>query len=598
MMNQKPRPYREITIPAMVFGVIFGVLLTACFTYAGLLMGFTIGGSAVAAILGFGVLRGVLGKGTIVENNINQTIASAINITTPGVIFTIPAFYLMGIDFNPYIVCLAAIAGALLGILFIIPIRKQMIDLERLRFPTGTAVATVLKSPGAGVEKSVLLLIGMIVSAGVYFLSQFPIRFYNDSYLFGIPFGIIPSEVDLRPYFGLPPDIVNIWAISMFSLGAGFISGRPGLVVLAGGILAYWIITPMATLQTWIPSDISVPFHTSRLDEARFDEHVQLGRDISNWVHSQINRPLGIGMLIGGALIGILLSLPAIKASIVSLRRIELKNTSPEELPLKYLLCGIIAAFILLFIATYFTAPIGVFRSLMVAGFGTLWLAFAGVVVAQATGMTDWSPISGMALLGVVIVLMMTNHSVESAIVIGVAIAVAVSCCADMMQDLKTGYMVGAIPIRQQIMELCFCAIGPVVCLTVMTLLWHSFGFGPGKELSAPQAQALQATIESMQGGNVPWAKYLCGAIIAGVLSFTGIPGIGVLMGLSMYLPIEYILPYGLGCFINMSCSRTFGARWVEDKGIPVAAGLLVGEPLIVVCQSILIICQVIQPPG
>lgn len=596
MANQKQ--YREITIPAMIFGVIFGVMLTACFTYAGLLIGFTIGGSAVAAVLGFGVLRGIFRKGTIVETNITQTIASGINITTPGVIFTIPAFYLMGVDFNPYIVCLAAIAGSLLGVLFIIPIRKQMIDLERLRFPTGTAVATVLKSPGAGIEKSIILGIGIIISAFIYFFSQFPILLFNDTHLFGITGSIIPSSIDvgefLRRYINWPPpDVVNVWAISMFSLGAGYISGRPGLVILAGGVLAYWIITPMTVFQSWIPTELSHPFHAST-----GEEHTLLGKEISEWVHGEINRPIGIGMLIGGALTGIILSIPAIKASFKSLRQIELKNATVEELPLKYLVIGVIAAFILLFTATYFTATdLGIGRSLLVAGFGTFWLAFAGIVVAQATGMTDWSPISGMALLGVVIVLFLTNHSVEASIVVGVAIAVAVSMCADMMQDMKTGYLVGATPIRQQYMELCFAFIGPIVSLTVIALLWNSFGFGPGKELSAPQAQALQATIEGMEGGNIPWPKYVGGAIIACLLSFTGIPGIGVLIGLSMYLPIQYILPYGLGCLLNMATHRFYGARFVDGKGIPFAAGLLVGEPLIVVGQSILIIFQVIQPP-
>ena len=162
-----PGPYREVTLPAILLGVFFGVMLVACFTYAGLLIGFTIGGSAVAAILGFGVLRGVMRTGSIVENNINQTIASGINITTAGIIFTVPAFYLMDVEFNPVLVGVAAVAGALLGIFFIIPIRKQMIDLDRLRFPTGTAVAAILKSPGAGVEKSRLLVIGMAISAAV-----------------------------------------------------------------------------------------------------------------------------------------------------------------------------------------------------------------------------------------------------------------------------------------------------------------------------------------------------------------------------------------------------------------------------------------------
>jgi uncharacterized oligopeptide transporter (OPT) family protein len=378
-------PYREVTLPAILLGVFFGVMLVACFTYAGLLIGFTIGGSAVAAILGFGVLRGVMRTGTIVENNINQTIASGINITTAGIIFTVPAFYLMDVPFNPVLVGIAAVAGALLGIFFIIPIRKQMIDLDRLRFPTGTAVAAILKSPGAGVEKSRLLVIGMAISAVVYFLSQVPIRFDETSYFLGITGSLVPASLDLGAALGLPGYIDNVWAVSLFSLGAGFITGRPGLVVLAGGILAYWLITPFAVALGWLPPDLLAAYAAAGGADAR-----GVGAELSEWAHGQINRPIGIGMLIGGALTGIALAAPSIKAALASLRRIDLKTGAPEELPLRYLYVGIAVSLAVLFVATYFTAPIGLGRALLVAVVGTAWLALAGVIVAQATGMTDW----------------------------------------------------------------------------------------------------------------------------------------------------------------------------------------------------------------
>jgi len=589
----RPGPYREITLPAVLLGIVFGVMLVACFTYAGLLIGFTIGGSAVAAILGFGVLRGVLRKGTIVENNINQTIASGINITTAGIIFTIPAFYLMGIEFNAVLVTLGAVAGAMLGIFFIIPIRKQMIDLDRLRFPTGTAVATVLKSPGAGVEKSRLLLGGMAISAGVYFLSQFPVHFGGGGALFGIERGLIPADLDLGRALGMPAYVDNVWAISLFSLGAGFITGRPGLVVLAGGILAYWLITPFAVAKAWLPPEMLERWAAASGDQVRV-----VGTEMSGWAHDWINRPIGIGMLIGGAVTGVALAAPSIKAAFASLRRIDLKSGSAEELPLRALYVGIAVAFVVLFVATYATAPIGVMRSLLVALVGTLWLGLAGIIVAQATGMTDWSPISGLTLISVVLILGMTGNSVPAAILVGAAVCVAIAECADMMQDLKTGYLVGATPIRQQIVEFSFVWIGPIVCLAVIAILWKSFGFGPGHDLTAPQAQALQAAIESVLGGEVPWAKYLGGAVIGGALGLTGVAGLGVLVGLSMYLPLGYILPYGLGCVVQMAFAKSKGLRWVEEKGVPFAAGLLVGEPLVVLLQSVLIITGVIRPPG
>ena len=149
-VDLSPPPYRELTWAAVIFGVLIGAVMTAAFSYVALKLGFTLSGSTVAAILGFAVLRGVLRKGSIVENNINQTVASGVNTASAGVAFTLPALFIMGEDFNVWSVIIAAIAGSFLGMVVIIPLRKQMIEFERLRFPSGIAVASLLKSPGAG----------------------------------------------------------------------------------------------------------------------------------------------------------------------------------------------------------------------------------------------------------------------------------------------------------------------------------------------------------------------------------------------------------------------------------------------------------------
>jgi putative OPT family oligopeptide transporter len=581
-MATTPRrgPCPEITLPAIIVGIVVGILFAACFTYTGMLMGFTISASAIAAIVGFGVLRGLLRGGTILENNINQTIASTINIATPGLIFTVPAFYLMGLheseSFNPVLIGLAATAGALLGILFIIPLRKQMIELDRLRFPSATAVATVLKSPGAGVVKAQLLLVGVVFGAAVTALQQFPERFE-----YWIRFSL-PEEVNLGQVLRMPPYVENVWALSVFSLAAGFISGRPGLVVLAGGVLSYWLVTPVAVNNGWIDATLMEQL-TGPAENLE-----TVGAAVSRWVHANISRPIGIGMLVGGALTGILVAFPSILAALGSLRRVRLRGGGAEELPIKYLYVGVGLAFLLLFFATYSSlTPTNLPRSLFVAAIGTLWLALAGVIVAQATGMTDWSPISGLALIAIVVSLVLTDHSIAAAILIGATVCVAIGEAADMMQDLKTGHLVGSKPIRQQAMELAFVMIGPAVCLATIAMLWISPGFGPDHQLSAPQAQAVQATVQAVAEGTVPWPKYIGGATIGGLLGLSGISGVGVLVGLSMYLPLSNILPYGLGCVIQMVSARIKGERWVEDYGVPLAAGFVVGEPLVVLVKSL-----------
>ncbi len=561
-MSVRNEKYPEVTLAAIVVGTVVGILLVICSTYSGLLMGFTIGGSALAAIVGFGILRGLLGRGTIIENNINQTVASGINIATAGVIFTIPAFYLMDQEFNFALAAASSAAGAALGVLFIIPLRKQMIELDRLRFPTGTAVAAVLRSPGAGVKKAVVLAVGLIVGAVVTALTVA---------------GVLPKTVDLGPLVGSPPYVANVWAVSVFSLGAGYITGAPGLVVLAGGILAYWLVAPLAVEWRWVDPEL-----INQLRHASGPATYQAGAEIAQWIRANINRPIGIGMLVGGALIGVLLSLPSMGGALRGLARAGLKETR-EELPLSVLGLGILAAFVLLVVATKTALPEAELGTVLLIGLlATVWIAMAGLVVAQATGMTDWSPISGLALLSIVVFFLLGKEA-TAAILIGAAVCVAIGECADMMQDLKTGHLVGAVPIRQQVVELAVVAIGPIVCLLVLDVLARGPGIGPDStmKLTAPQAQAVVATIEAVEGGGVPWGKYAGGATVGGLLSLSGFPGLGVLVGLSMYLPLAYILTYGVGCIVQVVTARVVGRQAAEDWGLPFAAGLLAGEPLV-----------------
>jgi len=564
--------YPEITPLSLVVGVGIGLLMTASFSYAALVLGFSTNGSPVAAVLGWGIMRSIFKRGTIVENNIIQTVASGINTATAGVIFTVPILLIRGVDFNIWWVGAATVAGAILGVGFIIPLRKQMLDIDRLRFPSGTAIASVLRSPAEGMKKSRLLVYGILISATVYILTQFP--------RLGLP-QIIPGSVDLGSALGLPPFINNVWAVSLLSVGIGFIAGRNGLFVLAGGILAYWFITPLVISMGWIPSGLH-------------------GAQITSFIHSKMTRPLGIGMLIGGSLISIVLTVPALKATIKSFSKNTFKGIGSDELSIKVLYGVVGAAFTLFFLAAYFTSNIGFFSSLIISIVGTIWLWFAGIIVSQATGMTDWTPISGMSLLAVAILMVfLPKDQIVVAVLIGAAISVAIAECADMMQDLKTGYLVGSKPVKQQTVQLLVAGLGPVVSLTVMMLIWNSGaidpasgnrlpGFGPGTEIEAPQAVALGATIDSIVEGDVPLQKYVAGGLLGALLSLSGIPGLGVIMGIAMYLSIKYILPYGLGSLLNLYVVRKKGKEWAERWGVPFSAGLIVGEALLIIVFALL----------
>lgn len=663
--------YREVTWSAIIFGVIAGVIMNAAITYAGLKIGFTIGGSAIAAVLGFGILRGLLRRGTILETNVAQTIASAVNTSNSGIIFTVPVLFLLGYDItinSPdfWLITLAGVAGALLGTAFIIPLRKQMIDIERLRFPTGTAVAAILKAPGAGAAKSLVLIAGIVIGMAIFLptqetaLGQF-----------------LPESVNVGKWLKLPPQFDLVFAVAPFALGAGYLTGRAGLYVLAGGILAFFFLTPAAFSLGLMPESITA--------EAA-----------PGFGFRSFNRPLGIGLLLGGALMGVLFSLPSIKEALKSVLASKATGGGADELGGRTLGTAVIGAFLVLFLAADFVGnqplnpncPIAAdesvdrsvstveidgytigfsseeaaetwagqtidkhreflstlnakpgwlaglnrhLRAAIIALVGSLWIWLAGIIIAQCTGMTDWSPISGMALLTIVLVLALAGSgAVIFGVLIGAALCVAITLAADMMQDMKTGYLVGAQPRRQQIAELSLVGIGPVISMLTLIVISQGNvkdaqvkidkahvtiaaadsskqeisdakqdletqpdviaqgGFGAGSTTTAPQAQALEAVITGVQGGDMPYALYAIGAFVGCLLGVAAFPGLGVLVGLSMYLPFEYIATYGIGCVINMIVTRVKGTDWAESWGVPFSAGLIVGESILALIFAII----------
>jgi len=639
--------YRETTVSAIVFGLVVGAIMNASITYAGLKIGFTIGGSTIAAVLGFGVLRGLLRRGSIAETNIGQTVASAVNIPNSGIIFTVPVLLLLDADRYAlridgplfWLMAVACVAGSILGCAFIIPIRKQMIEIDRLRFPTGTAVAAILKSPGVGVAKTIVLLSGAAVAVLIFLPVALPSiklgerpepqqpdmrvplpgygdldwrlsaprpadpedpadrRRYEDEWKRvdrdgdGQPDLVLEHDrIDVGRLIGLPDQIEFVFAIAPFCIGAGYITGRAGLLVLAGGVLAFFVLNPVAFAMGWTPEHLSAA-------------------EVPGYAYGAFNRPLGIGMLLGGALMGVVASLPSIKEALKSLALASgQKGGSTDELGL-----GVLALAALLALAGLFVAadllidPDGGWlhglnyhvRNLIVALIGAGWIWFGGIIIAQCTGMTDWSPISGMALLTVVLVMLLVgSHQVVGAVLIGAAMCVAISCAADMMQDLKTGHLVGAQPKRQQIVELACTGLGPFITMATMLLIvganmaTYQKPIGPDTATVAPQAQALEAVIHSVQGGEVPYALYGSGAALAVFLGLGSFAGLGVLVGLSMYLPITYILTYGIGCLLNMAVTARKGKTWAEEWGVPFCAGLIVGEAVLSLLVNALVLYQ------
>ena len=623
-------PYRELTLAAIVLGLLQGITLNLAFVYVALKLGMGLGGSTVAAILGYAFLRGVMKKGTMVENNINQTIASGVNTSGSGIVFTVPALYLLdpsSVQFLP--LAIAGIAGAILGVAVIIPLRKQMIEMDRLRFPSGVATATIIQAGSSGGEKAKLLAIGVIFSVlwKVTLISGF---LSTPDLIKNFGFGLGGHDGD-NFYFGfniLPDYVAPIVSLSLMNMAAGLLAGRGGLPFFAGGVLSWWVISPIAMHNGWVPQEMIV--------QAK-------GADWA--IYGSMLRPLGIGMLIGGALMGVVMAFPAIRSALQSLATAARAARSggvvgTDELTLKPLAGGLTAGVILLFCAAIMSQGMSVFDAVLATVVGTIWAGLAALIVAQAAGMTDIQPMSGMSLISVTLMLILLQGNIAGSMIVGVAVCVAIGQGADMMQDLKTGFLIGARPGKQQFIQFCVTWIGALTALWAVHILWQAKpadepakpaavaaadsseteseaegeeakpddtkeeasekkeklaetvatkeevkgGFGPGTNLPAPQGAALKGILESLssESGSVaiPTDKYALGAGIGLLLGAAPMAGLGVLVGLAMYLPFYITLGYGCGCLLQMAIQKTKGVAFCEHKLVPVAAGLIVGEAL------------------
>jgi putative OPT family oligopeptide transporter len=560
--NHSAAAYPELTWVAVIVGWFLGCIIAVSIGYAALILGFSIEGSELAAILGFGILRGILRRKSIIENNIVQTIASGVNGASSGMMFSVPAIFLLGYGdkFDPVLLTFGCIAGAFLGIAFIVPLRKHMIDYERLTYPGGVAVATILKSPGAGVRKAVVLLIAALVSATVHAIT--------------ISTGV--SDWNVGALFGLPEYMNGIWYLSLMTIGVGFIAGRGGIAFIIGGFVAYWFLSPMLSLTGGFPLDA--------------------GGEIINQpgpLRLLLYRPLGIGMLIGGAIMGVILAAPLILSAVKSMQKASKVDTgvSQDEMPIKLLYFAVVGAVILLsYMAITSVEAVSIGRGLALALMGTLWIWMAGIILSEAIGRTNWSPLSGMTLVGITLLIVMTHgmergDSIIAAIMVGAAMCVAMSQATDLMLDLKTGYLVGATPRMQQYGQFIGAWLGPIVVIVVIFVLDKSHGLG-SETLPAPQAQALASTIDGIMGGDVPTQKYAAGAVLGGVLSAL-MGGLGITVGLGFYLPFNIVLTYSLGTLAREMTDRFQGKTWSEQVGIPIAAGLIVGEALVGVGHAI-----------
>lgn len=591
----------EVTVKAVLLGIVLSAILGAANAYMGLFLGMTVSASIPAAVMSMAILR-LFRTSNILENNVVQTAASAGESLAAGVIFTLPALVLMQYwtEFNYLETTMIAGAGGILGVLFTIPLRNALIVREKLMFPEGLATAEVLKAGNEGGSFLKYLVYGSAIGGGIKLVIE-------GFKLWGGHFeasALIKGKGFL--YFGtyLTPAVMAV----------GYIVGlNIAFLVLLGGAISWYI---------GIPAHIGIngiPEGTALMDHA-------------NWLYKYQIRYLGVGaMIVGGlwAIISIRSSLAAaVKEGISAFKKTKEQTTAvlrtEYDMPMQWVIIGIGVLVVPIFIIYYREIQmldITVFMTILMVIAGFIFSAVAGYM-AGLVGSSN-NPISGVTIATILscalilAALLGTDSPVgaASAIMIGAVVCCAAAIAGDNMQDLKSGHVLGATPRSQQIMQIVGVVAAALVMAPVLNLLNNAYTIGSAK-LTAPQATLMKSVAEGVFGGQLPW-DYIYGGVAIGVLlividqilarrgSNFRMPVLAVAVG--MYLPMYLDMAIFFGGVVAWLAERYFNQKQLalaprsatdldvpnahielenrkgnaEKAGLLFASGLITGEALV-----------------
>ena len=595
----------QLTVRAVILAIVLAMILAAANAYLGLFAGLTIATAIPAAVVSMGVLR-LLGGGTILENNIVQTGASAGSSIAAGVIFTIPALIILGYwdDFRYSWVLAIAGLGGLLGVLFSVPLRRSMIVEDPLPFPEGKAAAEVLKAgenPGPGLK---ILAFSAGLGALIKAAAASGMR-------------LIPDTAAGAGFFGKYLGYLGT-NLSPALLGVGYIVGlNIGIVVLSGSLLSWHIAIPLyhAMFQGTDPT-LAASIVGASAEDAAFA------------IWSTKIRYLGVGaMLIGGVwtLFSLRKSLlSGVRSGIAAARKGADANIAEtdRDLPMKWMLIALVLFVIpllLLYQAIVGNWAVSIPMAIIMIVTGFLFVSVSAYL-AGLVGSSN-NPVSGITIAtilfaSVVLMLMLGRDSpigAVAAIMIGAVVCCAAAVGGDNLQDLKAGYIVGATPWKQQLM----LGIGAFSCALIMApvlnLLAQAYGIGAPtaqhpNSLSAPQATLMASVAKGMFGGELPWGIIAIGAGVGAAiialdewLKATGktfrVPVLAAAIGI--YLPLELMVPIFLGGLLAYLVERRHGMVGTADEpardrlhrpGTLFAAGLITGEALMGILIAIPIV--------
>ena len=587
--SARPAPYvsptenlTEATVKAVVVGIVFGILFGAANAYLGLRAGLTISTSIPVAVMTVAFFRALRASGvqsSILEANLSQTVGSASSSVASGVIFTLPALFLWGFDTTLLQITLLAMSGGLLGVLFMIPLRSYLIVREHpnLPYPEGTACAEVLKASEIGGGRARNIFVGLGVGAALKGVTGW-VRAVPDELQVSIPF-LKKGQLGC--------------AVSPALLGVGYILGpRIAAIMVGGGLLSSLGIIP--AIAWWGEGRIEPLYPETTLTITEMSPSL---------IWTRYVRYIGAGAVATGGLITLIRSIPTMIESFrIGARQIRQRLESDTrgatvlrtERDLSLLTVGVGASLIfgvLALVPLAFSSieiPAGrAAAALLVVVFAFFFVTVSSRIVGLV-GVTS-NPTSGMTiatLLGTAslfFVLGWTDDAGKAAaLTVGAVVAIAASIAGDTSQDLKTGFLLGATPRRQQIGELVGVLTSSVFVALTLLLLARAYGFGDA-ELPAPQAMLMRLVIDGVLAQSLPWTLVAIGAGIAVIAELLRVPSLPFAVG--VYLPVATMFPVFLGGLLRMTLERRAATSTERigrrDTGILFGSGLVGGEGLI-----------------
>lgn len=571
----------ELTVTSVIMGCILAVIFGAANAYLGLRVGMTVSASIPAAVISMGVIRVILRRNSILESNMVQTIGSAGESLAAGAIFTMPALFLWaeeGLTSKPGIVeiTLIALCGGILGVLFMVPLRNALIVKEHatLLYPEGTACADVLLAGEEGGANASTVFSGMGLAAIFKFVVDGLKLLPADV---SAAFKSFKGEIGMEVYPAL--------------LGVGYIVGpKIASYMFTGSLIGWMVIIPLICLfgpDTWM---------YPAAEGTTIAQLYANGGASAIW--STYVKYIGAGAIATGGIISLIKSLPLIvttfRDSMKSMK--GSKNTSTErtaqDLPMQFILLGVIAMVFIIWIVP--AIPVTLLGACIIVVFGF----FFATVSSRMVGLVGSSnnPVSGMAIATLLIATFAIKSSgktgidgMTAAIAVGSVICIIAAIAGDTSQDLKTGYLLGATPKKQQMGEMLGVVVSGLAIGGVLYLLDAAWGYGTA-EIPAPQAQLMKMIVEGIMGGNLPWGLVFVGVFLAICLEILRIPVMPFAIGL--YLPIYLNATIMIGGIVRGLLDSRKG---VDEKtktaqstdGTLYCAGMIAGEGLVGILLAI-----------